>query len=87
MASSVDRDFTLSQLALGFVTAHRAVTSAIIGPRTLDHLRSQLAAADTELPADVLDAIDAIVPPGVDLAPHEKFDTPPSLLDPTLRRR
>ncbi|MDX3076138.1 aldo/keto reductase [Streptomyces sp. NPDC088354] len=78
---------TMIQLALGFVTAHPAVTSAIIGPRTLDHLHSQLAAADTVLPADVLDAIDAIVPPGVDLAPHEKFDTPPALLDASLRRR
>ncbi len=78
---------TMIQLALGFVTAHPAVTSAIIGPRTLDHLHSQLAAADTVLSADVLDAIDAIVAPGVDLAAHEKFDTPPALLDPSLRRR
>ncbi|HEX6355144.1 aldo/keto reductase [Actinophytocola sp.] len=78
---------TMIQLALGFVTAHPAVTSAIIGPRTLEHLHSQLAAADTVLPADVLDAIDGIVPPGVDLAPDEKFDTPPALLDPARRRR
>ncbi|MFD9544636.1 aldo/keto reductase [Streptomyces sp. NPDC060022] len=78
---------TMIQLALGFVTAHPAVTSAIIGPRTLDHLHSQLTAADTVLSADVLDAIDAIVAPGVDLAAHEKFDTPPALLDPSLRRR
>ncbi|MFI6026801.1 aldo/keto reductase [Amycolatopsis magusensis] len=78
---------TLIQLALGFVTAHPAVTSALIGPRTLDHLKSQLAAADTVLPADVLDAIDGIVAPGTDLAPDEKFDTPPALLDPALRRR
>jgi aryl-alcohol dehydrogenase-like predicted oxidoreductase len=78
---------TLIQLALGFVTAHPAVTSAIIGPRTLDHLHSQLAAADTVLSADVLDAIDAIVAPGVDLAADEKFDTPPALLTPSLRRR
>ncbi|MFH8977208.1 aldo/keto reductase [Streptomyces sp. NPDC017890] len=78
---------TLIQLALGFVTAHPAVTSALIGPRTLDHLRSQLAAADTVLPADVLDAIDGIVAPGTDLAAHEKFDTPPALLDASLRRR
>ncbi|WP_414940973.1 aldo/keto reductase [Amycolatopsis sp. cmx-11-51] len=78
---------TLIQLALGFVTAHPAVTSAIIGPRTLEHLESQLAAADTVLPSDVLDAIDEIVAPGVDLAPDEKMDTPPSLLDPALRRR
>jgi aryl-alcohol dehydrogenase-like predicted oxidoreductase len=78
---------SLIQLALGFVTAHPAVTSALIGPRTLDHLHSQLAAADTVLSADVLDAIDAIVAPGTDLAAHEKNDTPPALLDPALRRR
>ncbi|MFF6957664.1 aldo/keto reductase [Streptomyces sp. NPDC088197] len=82
-----DAGLTMIQLALGFVTAHPAVTSAIIGPRTLDHLHSQLAAADTVLTADVLDALDAIVPPGTDLAPQEKFDTPPALLDPSLRRR
>jgi aryl-alcohol dehydrogenase-like predicted oxidoreductase len=78
---------TMIQLALAFVTAHPAVTSAIIGPRTLEHLHSQLAAADTVLSADVLDAIDAIVAPGTDLAPQEKYDTPPALLDPALRRR
>ncbi|MEU7003833.1 aldo/keto reductase [Nonomuraea sp. NPDC046570] len=78
---------TMIQLALGFATAHPAVTSAIIGPRTLDHLHSQLAAADTVLSADILDAVDAIVAPGVDLAAHEKLDTPPALLDPSLRRR
>ncbi|MEV6623414.1 aldo/keto reductase [Amycolatopsis sp. NPDC051106] len=78
---------SLIQLSLGFVTAHPGVTSALIGPRTLDHLKSQLEAADTVLPADVLDEIDAIVAPGVDLAAHEKFDTPPALLDPSLRRR
>ncbi|MFJ6503123.1 MULTISPECIES: aldo/keto reductase [unclassified Streptomyces] len=78
---------TLIQLALGFVTAHPAVTSALVGPRTTDHLNAQLAAADTVLSADVLDAIDAIVAPGTDLAAHEKFDTPPALLDPALRRR
>ncbi|MBG6063799.1 aldo/keto reductase [Micromonospora ureilytica] len=78
---------SMIQLALGFVTAHPAVTSAIIGPRTMEHLHAQLAAADTVLPNDVLDAIDAIVAPGVDLAAHEKFDTPPALLDPARRRR
>ncbi|TDU02053.1 aryl-alcohol dehydrogenase-like predicted oxidoreductase [Streptomyces sp. 846.5] len=78
---------TMIQLALGFVTAHPAVTSAIVGPRTLDHLHAQLAAADTVLSADTLDAIDEIVAPGTDLAADEKFDTPPALLDPSLRRR
>ncbi|MFC9964121.1 aldo/keto reductase [Nocardia ignorata] len=78
---------TMIQLALGFVTAHRAVTSAIIGPRTMAHLHSQLAAADTVLTAEVLDEIDEIVSPGVDLAAEEKYDTPPAILDATLRRR
>ncbi|MGC0411735.1 hypothetical protein RKD32_004660 [Streptomyces sp. SAI-195] len=36
---------------------------------------------------DVLDAIDAIVPPGTDLAAEEKLDATPALLDPALRRR
>ncbi|WP_181697202.1 aldo/keto reductase [Nocardia sp. GTS18] len=88
LAKVADRaGLTMIQLALGFVTAHRAVTSAIIGPRTMEHLHSQLAAADTVLPAEVLDEIDEIVSPGVDLAAEEKYDTPPSILDATLRRR
>ncbi|MFI5563543.1 aldo/keto reductase [Amycolatopsis japonica] len=78
---------SLIQLALGFVVAHPGVTSAIIGPRTPEHLESQLAAADTVLSSDVLDAIDEIVAPGTDLAPEEKHDTPPALLDASLRRR
>ncbi|MGO2110969.1 MAG: aldo/keto reductase [Pseudoclavibacter sp.] len=82
-----DAGLTMIQLALGFVTAHRAVTTALIGPRTLEHLDSQLAAADTTLSPDILDAIDAIVPPGTDLAPGEKHDTPPAVLDASLRRR
>ena len=82
-----DAGLSMIQLALGFVTAHPGVTSAIIGPRTMDHLHSQLAAADTVLSQDVLEAVDEIVAPGVDLAPEEKIDTPPSLLDSSLRRR
>jgi aryl-alcohol dehydrogenase-like predicted oxidoreductase len=78
---------TIIQLALGFVTAHPGVTSAIIGPRTIEHLHSQLAAADTVLSADVLDALDEIVAPGLDLAAAEKNDAPPALLDARLRRR
>ena len=84
---AAEAGLTMIQLALGFVTAHPAVTSAIIGPRTLDHLKGQLAAADTVLSADILDAIDAIVAPGVDLAAEENSDTPPALLIPALRRR
>lgn len=86
-AVAEEAGLSMIQLALGFVTAHPAVTSALLGPRTMEHLSSQLAAADTVLPAEVLDAIDDIVAPGLDLTPGEKLDTPPSLLDPALRRR
>ncbi|MCJ0891350.1 MULTISPECIES: aldo/keto reductase [unclassified Rhodococcus (in: high G+C Gram-positive bacteria)] len=87
VAVADDAGLTLIQLALGFVTAHPGVTSAIVGPRTVAHLHSQLAAADTVLTGDILDRIDEIVLPGVDLAPGDKFDTPPALLDASLRRR
>jgi len=56
---------TLIQMAIAFVTRHPAVTSAIIGPRTMEHLDTYLAADGIHLSDDVLDRIDQIVPPGV----------------------
>ncbi len=56
---------TLIQMATAFVTRHPAVTSAIIGPRTMEHLDAYLAADGIVLPGDLLDRIDQIVPPGV----------------------
>jgi aryl-alcohol dehydrogenase-like predicted oxidoreductase len=55
----------LIEMSLGFVTSHPAVTAAIIGPRTIEHLDSYLAADAIELSSDVLDRIDQIVAPGV----------------------
>ncbi|MDA0170071.1 aldo/keto reductase [Solirubrobacter taibaiensis] len=55
---------TLIQLAIAFVVRHPAVTSAIVGPRTMEHLESYLTADGVELAGDVVDRIDAIVPPG-----------------------
>jgi aryl-alcohol dehydrogenase-like predicted oxidoreductase len=78
---------SLIHLALAFVTSHPAVTSAIIGPRTMEHLESQLGAADIILTADVLDKIDEIVPPGTNLNPSDRGYEPPALVDPSLRRR
>jgi aryl-alcohol dehydrogenase-like predicted oxidoreductase len=57
-------DLTLTQLALGFVLEHPAVSSAIIGPRTLAQLRQCLGAADVRLSVDILERIDEIVEPG-----------------------
>ncbi len=78
---------SLIHMALAFVTSHPAVTSAIIGPRTMEHLDSQLGAADVVLAPDVLDRIDQIVPPGTNLNPGDRGYDPPALADPSLRRR
>jgi aryl-alcohol dehydrogenase-like predicted oxidoreductase len=78
---------TMVQLALGFSTAHPAVTAAIIGPRTTAQLRSQLAALDVVLAPDVLDAVDRIVEPGVDVAPSDRFEIPEPAFSQTPRRR
>jgi aryl-alcohol dehydrogenase-like predicted oxidoreductase len=78
---------SLIELAVGFVIEHPAVTSAIIGPRTMEHLESQLGAADLELDSDILDEIDRIVPAGTTLATDDEGYRPPAILNATLRRR
>jgi aryl-alcohol dehydrogenase-like predicted oxidoreductase len=77
---------SLIHLALAFVIRHPAVTAAIIGPRTMEHLESQLGAADVDLTADVLDRIDEIVPPGTTINPTDEGWQNPDL-EPPLRRR
>lgn len=77
---------TLIQLAIAFVLRHPAITAPIIGPRTREHLESQLAAADVVLSDDVLDRIDEIVPPGLTINPAENGWVSPALA-PGARRR
>jgi aryl-alcohol dehydrogenase-like predicted oxidoreductase len=77
---------SLIDLAIGFVVEHPAVTSAIIGPRTMEQLEGQLPAADVELDAAVLDRIDEIVRPGVNLNPADT-SYGEQVLQPALRRR
>jgi aryl-alcohol dehydrogenase-like predicted oxidoreductase len=78
---------SLIHLALAFVIQHPAVTAPIIGPRTMEHLQSQLGATEVKLSTDILDKIDEIVPPGVTIARSDQGYQPPSLTDPFLRRR
>jgi aryl-alcohol dehydrogenase-like predicted oxidoreductase len=78
---------SLVHMAVAFVLRHPAVTAAIVGPRTMEQLESQLGAAEVVLSEDVLDAIDAIVPPGVTLNPPDNGWDPPALTDPARRRR
>jgi aryl-alcohol dehydrogenase-like predicted oxidoreductase len=78
---------SLVHLALAFVVQHPAVSSAIVGPRTMEHLESYLGAVDARLDAALLDRIDAIVPPGRTFNTADAGFTPPSVADPALRRR
>ncbi len=78
---------TLVHLALAFVLQHPGVTAPIVGPRTMEQLETQLGATEVTLSTDVLDRIDEIVPPGVNLSAGDAGHVPPSLLDPFLRRR
>ena len=77
---------SLVQMAIAFATQHPAVTAAIIGPRTMEHLESQLDAADVTLSDEVLDQIDEIVPPGVTINPVDNMSFGPALT-PAARRR
>jgi aryl-alcohol dehydrogenase-like predicted oxidoreductase len=77
---------TLIQLALAFVVRHPAISAAIIGPRTEEHLESQLAAQDVVLSTELLDRIDELVPPGQNATPYG-VGWPNPALDPAARRR
>jgi aryl-alcohol dehydrogenase-like predicted oxidoreductase len=81
-----DAGLSMIELAIAFVVNHPAVTSAIVGPRTMKQLDSQLPAAAAELDAAVLDRIDEIVRPGVNLNPADT-SYGEQVLDPALRRR
>jgi aryl-alcohol dehydrogenase-like predicted oxidoreductase len=78
---------SLPQLAVAFTVAHPAVTSAIIGPRTMEHLDGLLKGASLVLDDAVLDRIDEIVPPGTNLYHPDGAWRPPALSDAALRRR
>ncbi|HEV3234450.1 MAG TPA: aldo/keto reductase [Candidatus Dormibacteraeota bacterium] len=81
-----DVGITMTQLALAWVLEHPAVTSAIIGPRTMEQLEGNLGADDTRLDKAVLDRIDELVPPGTNLNPSDAGYYNP-WLEPTARRR
>ena len=78
---------TMPHLAVAWVNNHPAVTSAIIGPRTMEQLTTQLGAADVSLTDDILDRIDEIVPPGTTFTAADAGYVPPGLADKRTRRR
>ncbi|MBR8639260.1 aldo/keto reductase [Streptomyces tuirus] len=81
-----DNGVTLIEMAIAFALNHPAVTSVLIGPRTPQHLQSQLPAADVRLDAAVLDRIDDIVTPGTVINPADSSFINPAL-QPAARRR
>jgi aryl-alcohol dehydrogenase-like predicted oxidoreductase len=78
---------TLAELAVAFVAAHPGVTSAIIGPRTMEQLEQSLKGASLTLDDETLDRIDEVVPPGTDLFRADGAWRPHALTAPELRRR
>lgn len=77
----------LTHLAMAFALTHPGVTSALIGPRTMEQLDDLLAGVEAAVGDDVLDQIDKIVPPGTDVGTLDMAYQPPAVLVSTLRRR
>lgn len=87
-ALAAEAGLPLAHLAVAFVRSHPAVTSVLIGPRRPEQLVDLLAGADATLGDDILDRIDDIVPPGVDVNPDDFYiDPTPPVTDKRLRRR
>jgi aryl-alcohol dehydrogenase-like predicted oxidoreductase len=78
---------SLIELSLAFVLEHPAISAAIIGPRTMEQLESQLSAPTVRLEGSVLDQIDAIVPPGTNVNNEDAGWSPSALTDAHRRRR
>jgi aryl-alcohol dehydrogenase (NADP+) len=78
---------SLIHMGMAFVMAHPGVTSAIIGPRTMQHLDDLLAGAEVVLQDDVLDQIDKVVAPGTDAGTMGAAYDPPAVTQASLRRR
>ncbi|WP_329139340.1 aldo/keto reductase [Streptomyces sp. NBC_01476] len=81
-----DAGVKLTHLSLAFVLTHPAITSVLIGPRTPGQLTDLLAGAEVELSEEVLDRIDEIVPPGVDVNTNDIMFVPSALGDKRSRR-
>jgi aryl-alcohol dehydrogenase-like predicted oxidoreductase len=77
----------MTHLAMAFAITHPGVTSAIIGPHSMEQLDDLLAGFDVALTDEILGRIDEIVPPGTDLGKLDQRYVAPALQTPILRRR
>ena len=87
IALAEEAGLPMTHLALAFAVAHPGVTSAIIGPHTMEQLDDLLASTEISLTDEILDQIDEIVPPGTDAGQLDQAYLPPALLNSSLRRR
>ncbi|MGH7961364.1 MAG: aldo/keto reductase [Candidatus Binatia bacterium] len=78
---------SLTHMAMAFAAEHPAVSSVIMGPRTMEQIQDTLAAAELRLAPEVLDRLDAIVPPGTRVDPKDSLIPNPWLDEPARRRR
>ena len=84
---AAEAGMSLPEMAVAFVLAHPAVTSAIIGPRTMEQLVSLQKVPDSPLSPSLLDRIDEVVPAGVNLNVADGGWVPPWVAEAGLRRR
>jgi aryl-alcohol dehydrogenase-like predicted oxidoreductase len=87
VALSEETGVKMTHLAMTFAIAHPGVTSAIIGPRTMEQLDDLLSSADISLSDEILNRIDEIVPPGTDVGTLDMAYNPPAIQRASLRRR
>ena len=78
---------SLTHMGMAFVMAHPGVTSAILGPRTIQQLDDLLAGANAALSDEILNRIDEVVAPGNDAGPMGAVYVPPAMTQASLRRR
>jgi aryl-alcohol dehydrogenase (NADP+) len=78
---------SMPHLAMAFAISHPAVTSALLGARTMEQFDDLLAGVDIVLSDEILDRIDEIVPPGTDIGTLDQAYVPPAIQQTELRRR
>lgn len=84
---AAEAGLSMTHMAMAFVMAHPGVTSAILGPRTMAQLDDLLAGAEIRLSDEILDRIDQIALPGLNVGINEADYQPPAMVTPALRRR
>ena len=84
---AAEAGLSMPHLAMAFAISHPAVTSALLGARTMEQLDDLLAGVDVVLSDDILDRIDEIVPPGTDIGTLDQAYVPPAIQDKDRRRR